>query len=589
MKKLKLFHSSKEEYKVSPFLNYVLPEYIKENDEYIIVGDIYHSVYALKDYPLSTSSLGLLSEIGRMKDVNIHMYLSKCENSELDSILKNSIRKSKMLSSSNSITNRALGKELEDYTNIILDHICINRHYLIYTSVFIDVSSSSLDELNKLKDKVNFLLSTKNILYSKLMFRQLEGFLSCGYFSNNLFKNEFTRLLPDESLINLYPFSSHGKYDKCGYYIGQDDFSGEILDDTNEITDDKTNNNIIVLGNSGQGKSYLLKLLICNLLESGKRVLILDPENEYITLTNNLDGNNISFLSDSLSLNPLHIFFITDDKKYDYERHISYLLDFFSLLFDFSNKELSTLESFIHDLYIRFGIDKDTYYSKEQKFPTLYDLYKELKAKLDENNDTLDENRIFSNSIVRDLCLSIYQIACGNNKKYFLSEIEPNLDGRIINFSLKDVLSLSSQLKSAILFNILSYCENYLLTKGNTVLVIDELYLFLENKIALKSIRDNLKRVRKRNSSLILATQNINDLLLDDIKEYTKPILAIPQRKFLFSPGTVDSDKYMEMLDITPTEFSHIKDAKRGKCVYKCGLDTFIVNVQAPEYKNKLF
>ena len=36
---------------------------------------------------------------------------------------------------------------------------------------------------------------------------------------------------------------------------------------------DKSNANVLILGNSGQGKSYFLKLLLCNILESGKRVV----------------------------------------------------------------------------------------------------------------------------------------------------------------------------------------------------------------------------------------------------------------------------------------------------------------------------
>ena len=56
------------------------------------------------------------------------------------------------------------------------------------------------------------------------------------------------------------------------------------------MSSDKTNANILILGNSGQGKSYLLKLLLTNLRESGMRVCALDPEMEYEDLTNNLGG-----------------------------------------------------------------------------------------------------------------------------------------------------------------------------------------------------------------------------------------------------------------------------------------------------------
>ena len=47
--------------------------------------------------------------------------------------------------------------------------------------------------------------------------------------------------------------------------------------------EDKTNSNALILGNSGQGKSYLLKLILPNIRESGKRIICLDPESEYET------------------------------------------------------------------------------------------------------------------------------------------------------------------------------------------------------------------------------------------------------------------------------------------------------------------
>lgn len=40
--------------------------------------------------------------------------------------------------------------------------------------------------------------------------------------------------------------------------------------DFNQRADDKTNGSILILGNSGQGKSYLLKLLLCNLREAAE-------------------------------------------------------------------------------------------------------------------------------------------------------------------------------------------------------------------------------------------------------------------------------------------------------------------------------
>lgn len=80
-----------------------------------------------------------------------------------------------------------------------------------------------------------------------------------------------------------------------------------------------------------------------------------------------------------------------------------------------------------------------------------------------------------------------------------------------------------------------------LLTKGNTAASIDELYLFLSNLTAIEYIRNASKRVRKKDSSIILASQNIEDFLLPEIKEMTKPLFSIPTHQFLFNGGNINA------------------------------------------------
>ena len=96
----------------------------------------------------------------------------------------------------------------------------------------------------------------------------------------NVFKDQFERVLPATSVANLYPFNYSGKTDAHGFYIGRDKFGSNVLVDFNQRADDKTNGSILILGNSGQGKSYLLKLILCNLRESSMNVICLDPEME---------------------------------------------------------------------------------------------------------------------------------------------------------------------------------------------------------------------------------------------------------------------------------------------------------------------
>ena len=72
--------------------------------------------------------------------------------------------------------------------------------------------------------------------------------------------------------------------------------------------------------------------------------------------------------------------------------------------------------------------------------------------------------------------------------------------------------------------------SNQLLGKGNTAASIDELYLFLTNMTAIEYIRNAMKRVRKKDSSIILASQNNRGFLIPSIREFNKACCFLSRR-----------------------------------------------------------
>ena len=150
-------------------------------------------------------------------------------------------------------------------------------------------------------------------------------------------------------------------------------------------------------------------------------------------------------------------------------------------------------------------------------------------------------------------------------------------------------MDTNKRLKDAMLFNILSYMSDRLLGEGNTAASVDELYLFLTNMTAIEYIRNAMKRVRKKDSSLILASQNIEDFLLPSVREYTKPLFSIPTHQFLFNAGQVNPREYMDALQVEPSEFERIKYPERGTCLYRCGKERYLLQVIAPAYKSAMF
>jgi type IV secretory pathway VirB4 component len=176
----------------------------------------------------------------------------------------------------------------------------------------------------------------------------------------------------------------------------------------------------------------------------------------------------------------------------------------------------------------------------------------------------------------------------GTEAKYFNGRTNSR-DGKFIWFGVKGLMDTNKRLKDTLLFNILSYMNNRLLSHGNTVAAIDELYLFLTNLTAIEYIRNAMKRVRKKDSAVIIASQNLDDFLIPEIREFTKPLFAIPTHQFLFNAGNIEPKAYTDTLQLEMSEFSLIKYPERGSCLYRCGNERYLLQVHAPEHKEKLF
>ena len=176
----------------------------------------------------------------------------------------------------------------------------------------------------------------------------------------------------------------------------------------------------------------------------------------------------------------------------------------------------------------------------------------------------------------------------GAESKYFNGHTNIK-DSEFLCFGVKGLMDTNKKLKDTLLFNILSYMSNQLLSRGNTVAAIDELYLFLSNLTAIEYIRNAMKRVRKKESSIVIASQNIEDFLLPEIKEFTKPLFSIPTNQFYFNPGNIEVQVFIDTLQLEMSEYDLVKYPARGSGLYRCGNERYLLQVIASDYKAKLF
>ena len=239
-------------------------------------------------------------------------------------------------------------------------------------------------------------------------------------------------------------------------------------------------------------------------------------------------------------------------------------------------------------LYARFGIDDLTDLDKLENcdYPVMSDLYELVEKEFMAFDNA--KKHLYTEEILQNICLGLHSMCKGAESKYFNGRTNIK-DGEFICFGVKGLMDTNKRLKDTLLFNILSYMSDQLLGKGNTVAAVDELYLFLTNMTAIEYIRNGMKRVRKKESSFILASQNIEDFLLPEIKEFTKPLFSIPVHHFLFNPGNISPTAFIDTLQLEESEYSLIKYPERGTCLYRCGNERYLLQVIAPAYKAALF
>ena len=583
------------------YLDCIAPGVVKFEVDHYIFGSTYRCVWALREYPASTEAQAILRHLGEKSGVTLRIYCRQVSPGEEDRIIDNANKKNKLDGSDPNKLRQTVEAEsnLRDVAELV--HKMHREHEpLLHCAVYLEMTADSMEQLKRLQTDVLTELVRCKLNVDKLLLRQKQGFCCVSPVGHNALGREFERVLPAGSVANLYPFNYSGKTDPKGIYIGKDKYGSNIVVDFDRRESDKTSANILILGNSGQGKSYLMKLLICNLLEAGKSVISLDAEHELEELCGNLGGCFIDLMAGEKRINVLEVrcwdegdTSETDEsapeafrKSTLLARHISFLKDFFRAYKEFSDPQLDTIEIMLSKLYQKWGITEETDFRQltPEDYPILSDLY----ALMEEELRHYREGSLYTRELLQEVLLGLHSLCMGADAPFFNGHT--NITGdRFLVFGVGGMLTAAKSLRNALLFNVLAYMSDRLLTAGNTVAALDELYLWLSNPVAIEYIRNCLKRVRKRDSALLMASQNLEDFDQEGVREMTKPLFAIPPHQFLFNPGSIGRRFYMDMLQLDEAEFELIRHARRGECLFKCGAERYLLEVKAPPHKAALF
>ena len=389
-------------------------------------------VWALREYPTSTDEQAILRHLGEKDGITLRIYTRQVTPAEEKRIIHNATNKNRMSrSNTNDLQQTVMAESnLQDVANLV-STMHRNREPLLHCAVYIELMAHDYDALKLLQTEVQTELVRSKLNVDRLVLRQQQGFQSVGPSGWNVFGAQFERVLPASSVANLYPFNYSGKTDARGFYIGRDRNGSNVLVDFDQRDDDKTSANILILGNSGQGKSYLMKLLLINFLEAGKSVISLDAEHEQMELCESLGGCFADLMAGTYRINVLEPKCWDDGggpqdldapeafrKATPLSQHISFLKDFFRAYKDFKDGHIDTIEIMLSRLYTQFHISDATDFKalRPTDFPILSDLYDLIDAEY--RSFDASHHQLYTEQILQEILLGLHSMCKGLTRSF---------------------------------------------------------------------------------------------------------------------------------------------------------------------------
>ena len=121
------------------FLDMIAPSVIKFFTDYFICGNTYRCVWALREYPTSTSEQAILRYLGEKDGVSLRIYTRHVSAAEEKRIIANAANKNRMQRSSTNDLQQTVAAEsnLQDVTQLVAD-MHRNREPLLHVAVYIE-------------------------------------------------------------------------------------------------------------------------------------------------------------------------------------------------------------------------------------------------------------------------------------------------------------------------------------------------------------------------------------------------------------------------------------------------------------------
>lgn len=383
--------------------------------------------------------------------------------------------------------------------------------------------------------------------------------------NNNTLYQKISKIFTTSSLTSLFMFYSESLMETDGLYFGE--FSNKACM-INLRKKEVNNSNILIVGSSGTGKSFLVKDMILQYLYKGIKQIVIDPEGEYVKIAKRLGQRVVS--RETFNIMEIEEQFANSfgreyiDRKID---NLSNMLNLKNILGD--DEKINNIKGKIKEIYHEHGItenpnslyvhaDKENiYFNKKYINKSKFPLISELSGKLANIKLSKAEKQCILQQIELYKCKISY---------------DEDEDEDLIVYNLE-------KYDEDYVVGIMYKLQEYLMP--DYIIYIDEMWrLIFNNDISLMLI-NLFKTIRKRGASIVAITQDISDIVSYNNGNFGKSIFNNSYTKIFFKTEYLDLENLQKIIFSTEEFYNKITRLKRGSALVEQGGVLFELNIVA--------
>ncbi|MEK7498254.1 MAG: DUF87 domain-containing protein [Patescibacteria group bacterium] len=544
------------------------PPGIEVSNDYLKIGSLFTKTFFVSSYP-NTLSTGWFSPVVNIdKSFDVAIYLDPIETT---TALKN-LRKKVAQIESQLMEQQEKGLVRDplleaSYKNIeeLRDQLQQAQEKLFHVGMYITIYAEDIKTLGKYESELEGLLEGRMVYIKPTLFQHLEGYQTTLplVFDKIQVYNPFNTL----PISTMFPFDSAELTSEEGILYGINMHNnGLIIFDRFSLE----NANMVVFAKSGSGKSYFTKLEILRSLMMGTDVLIIDPENEYESLSEAIGGGYFRIsLSSEHRINPFDLPPIPpDESPSDVLR--SHILTVTGLLKIMLGAITPTEEALLDQALL------ETYASREitptsdftGKFPPLLG---DLQVVLENIDGGVD------------LAKRLEKYTKGTYSGFLNSPSNVQIKNRLTVFNIRD---LEEELRPIAMYMILNFMWSLVRAEfKKRLLIVDEAWVLMKYQDGANFLFGMAKRGRKYYLGITTITQDIDDFLRSP---YGRPIVTNSSLQLLLKQSPATIDVIGQTFNLTESEKMILLEANVGEGILFAGLRHAAIHVIASYTEHKL-